>query len=80
MYIMNRAEKALCGIDSDDYVISNLVIALFGQRNGAHYCIFRLKLNFLHTRKCSEFMIVLKSRYVSMQRLHNFDSGQFPLR
>ena len=40
MYIVNRAEKALCGINSDDYMISNPVIALFRQRKGAHYCIF----------------------------------------
>ena len=32
MYIVNRAEKALCDIDSDDYIISNPVIALFRQR------------------------------------------------
>ena len=32
MYIVNWAKRALRGIDSDDYMISNLVIALFRQR------------------------------------------------
>ena len=43
MYIVDRAKKALCGIESDDYMISNPVIALFRQRKETEHMPLPIK-------------------------------------